>query len=247
MKLTQYITFFTCLFFLSFQSKAQNPLQSVDSLVRDKQYNQASLLYENYIKTDSLNSSVYYNLGSCYFFQGKYGLAVWAFEKSLKYNPKDVETIANLEICYQKLNKSETWKPTISSFERNLYGIGTNFWGYLSIICALLLGGSFFLFFTAKKTAWKKIQLLFSGFLLVLTATSVFVAYSSNDYYKSSNYAIVIVKEIHDQTNMEAKKSRLTLQEGDRVMILEDKKDEYLVELGSKEVCEIPKNSVLKI
>lgn len=244
-------TYSYCLIFLfvSFASFSNDDiLKEAGILVEEKRYDEARSYYEEYLKTDSINSSVYYNLGSCYFFQKKYGSAVWAFEKALKYNPRDEEAVFNLEICYQKLKKVEPWESSINLFERVLYGFGSNFWAYTSIILSILLSFCIYLFFTSKNSGWKKVQLLTALFLIIGLAGILFLTYSTKKYYSSTNFGVVVIESlpIYQGTDT-SNQLNFSLLEGDRVKIIKETNNRYIIELTNNEVCSIEKMGIKKI
>ena len=236
------------IFFMSFTVFSGGKRVPVEELVKDKKYNQAINLYKEQIKTDSTNSSVYYNLGNCYFYQNKFGSAVWAYEKSLKYNPKDKEAALNIEICYQKLHKTEPWNSSISWIEKVLYSLGSNFWAYFSIGLSLVLGFIIYLFFTAKNTGWRKVQLLGGSVILVLNAVSTYIAYRTFDYYTTSQYAIVTSKSIPTfKDDVLGVKQDFQLLEGDRVKIVGEKNSYVLIEMSNKEICAVKTTDIERI
>lgn len=233
---------------VSFSSFSINHLKEAELLVKEKQYEDAVSHYKEYLKSDSINSSVYYNLGSCYFFQKKYGNAIWAFEKALKYNPRDEEAIFNIEICYQKLKKVEPWKPSIGLLERVLYGLGSNFWAYGSIALSILLSLCIYLFYTSKNSGWKKVQMLIALFLIIALIGSIFLTYSTKMYYSSSNFGIVVTEStpIYQGTDT-SNLLDYSLLEGDRIEIISETKDRFIIELNNNEVCSIQKQGIKKI
>lgn len=241
-------SFSLILLFVSFTSFSNYKLKEAELLVKEKRYNEAVFHYEQYLKTDSMNSSVYYNLGSCYFFQKKYGSAIWAFEKALKYNPRDEEAVFNIEICYQKLKKVEPWKPSINLFERVLFGFGSNFWAYVSIIFSILISFCIYLFFTSKNSGWKKVQLLTGFFLIIGLSGILFLTYSTKKYYTSTNFGVVVVKLVPIYQGADTSNQlNFSLLEGDRVKIIGETNDRFIIELKNNEVCSIQKTGIKKI
>jgi len=89
------------------------------------------------IKTNKNVAIEYFELGNEYYNLAKYDKAVTYFSKSLEYNSNNYDTIINLILSYQKLNKYDNaeniiyknYKKTISDFSNKLLLLlGNNFY-----------------------------------------------------------------------------------------------------------------------
>lgn len=71
-----------------------------------KEYTKAISAYGSIINAGYEGASVYYNLGNCYFREGKLGYAILNYEKAAKLSPGDDEIIHNLKIAnFRTLDK----------------------------------------------------------------------------------------------------------------------------------------------
>lgn len=71
---------------------------SANRALSDEDYQTASKLYEDILAQGYEHDALYYNLGNAYYRQGHTGLAVWAYEKGLRLNPRNVDLKYNLSI-----------------------------------------------------------------------------------------------------------------------------------------------------
>jgi tetratricopeptide (TPR) repeat protein len=242
---------FTILLFFGgfyFTAYSNSNIDDVALLLQEKKYHKAAIVYENYLMKDSINSSVYFNLGHCYFLLGKYGMAMWAYEKTLKYNPRDRAAISSLKSAYQLLKKTEPWESSIPEVERVLYSFGSNFWSYLSLLLSCFFSIIVYLFFTTKRLNWRKVHLLVGGSILLFLSGTVGLAFGTNNYFHSSRYGVVVSKSIPtygDEIGVD--KLGFQLMEGDRIHILRTLDSRYIIELTSKEICFVDKNGVKRI
>ena len=137
--------------FIIFGAHSQNNFDSALKKANDKHFQQAILSFEKIAESNPENSSVYYNLGNCYYNIRRYGDAIWAYEKVLKQNPLDNEVIMNLELCYKKLGSNHTWQPHLSGIQQLIMAVGSNTWAYLAFFLCLTF--AFCLFIVLKKDA----------------------------------------------------------------------------------------------
>ncbi len=227
---------------------ASGELKVAEQLVKDKKYEEAVHIYQDYVKDHPTNSTVFFNLGSCYFYQNKFGYAVWAYEKAAKYDPQDHEATANLEICYKRLKKAEMWRSSISWVERTLYGFGANFWAYVSIVLSILVSIFVYYFFITKNGGGKKMALLSITFFVLVCVGTVYLAFSTNRYYTTSEFAIVVSKAVPTYSDdLSSQKTDFSLLEGDRVKIVHENPHRYMIELNNREICSVDKVGIEKI
>ena len=105
----------------------------------NENYNRSIEIYESIIRSDLLNSSVFYNLGNSYFRIKKYGQAIWAYTHANRISPRDKDILHNLKIAelfkLDRINQPksfifhEFYKVLIYSYILlpNIYHWGLNF------------------------------------------------------------------------------------------------------------------------
>lgn len=196
-----------------------------------KNYKQAIHEFEEVAKEEPENSAAFYNLGNAYYKNKEFGKAIWAYETSIKLNPKNAEAPVNIELCYRELTNGNSWQPSISGLQRMIYGIGSTTWAILSILISCLIGYSVFSLLKHKNTPWKRFHvmalfgesILFIGFLIA--------ANSSANYPENNDFGIITTKTSSCYLDETTKSSDFTINEGAKVHILSEKANRVEVEL----------------
>ena len=70
---------------------------SANSLYADGQFESARTLFESLAEKGTSDPALYYNIGNCYTRLGQFGEARLWYERSLLFDPRNEETLHNLE------------------------------------------------------------------------------------------------------------------------------------------------------
>lgn len=127
----------------AFPDIAQEEFIRANELMKQEEYPSAVNIYEGLLGQGYKHPDLYYNLGNGYFKQGKYGLAIWAYETGLKLNPLDKDILFNLRLTETRI-RDRIREPDpfiLLKFYRSLK--------YRMHVYDGLLLGSLFLFMTA--------------------------------------------------------------------------------------------------
>jgi hypothetical protein len=212
---------------LGFASSFDDGLKAAN----EKNYKQAIHEFEKVVKEQPQNSAAFYNLGNAYYKNNAFGQAIWAYEVSIKLNPKNAEAPVNIELCYRELTNGNSWQPSISGLQRLIYGIGSTTWAILSILFSCLIACSIFSLLKKKNTPWKRFHVmalfgettLFIGFLIA--------ANSSAKYPANHDFGIITSKTSPCYLEETAKTADFVINEGAKVLILSEKGNRIEVEL----------------
>lgn len=211
---------------LTFSSNAHPLFDKGLEAANKKQYDIAVDYFQQVIATEHTNPSAYYNLGCCLFEQKKYGEAIWAYEKTLQYQPNYSNTLRNLEICHFKL-ELPTYEPIQSGLMRTMNSFGSTNWGILAILfsgCVAL--GLVVLkrnkFVSARRVAF--LAIIFGGGFCVI---SCFFGYKSHQAFHYPTSAVVIEKVIPTYLNYQDEKGMVTISEGTQLVNIQVKKGNY--------------------
>jgi hypothetical protein len=212
---------------LGFASSFDDGLKAAN----EKKYKQAIHEFEKVVKEQPQNSTAFYNLGNAYYKNNAFGQAIWAYEVSIKLNPKNAEAPVNIELCYRELSNGNSWQPSISGIQRLIYGIGSTTWAILSIFFSCLIAYSIFSLLKHKNTPWKRFHvmalfgetILFIGFLIA--------ANSSANYPANHDFGIIISKTSPCYLDETAKTNDFQINEGAKVLIISEKGNRIEVEL----------------
>lgn len=191
----------------------------------EKRFKDAISLWEKEAKARPNNPSVYFNLGLAYKAEKNYPKAIWAFEKTLKFQPKDAEAIQLIEACYNEMDSKQTWKDETGTFQRTLIAMGSDFWSALAILFSLLGGLCIILSKRTKLNVRRKWYIGTTAFSIITLFVCVANASSSYQYEHSSDYAIVMHEvELQDASISDKKKAQI-LPPGSKVKVDKWNKD----------------------
>ncbi len=189
------LTIFTAIIGLQavvFASDKQSRFERAEQMHMEKRFKEAINLLEEEAIARPYNPSVFFNLGLAYKAEKNYPKAIWAFEKTLKIQPKDSEAIQLIEACYAEMDSNQAWKDETGTFQRALIAMGSDFWSVLAIIFSLLGGICIVLAKRTKLNVKRKWYIGTVAFSIITLLICVANASSSYQYEHSSDYAIVL-------------------------------------------------------
>ena len=82
---------------------AMSLTQQADSAYMQDNFAKATELYLKIAEEEGTSANLYYNIGNCYFRQGKPGMAILYYERALRLDPSDKDARANLEFVNTKI------------------------------------------------------------------------------------------------------------------------------------------------
>lgn len=225
------------LFLISLKTSVtgQETFEKANELYIEEHYKTAAKSYEQLLDSSHQNAEIYYNLGNAYYKSKRIGLAIWAYEKSLKINPKNEDAKFNLEfVNLQTEDKIEQPNPAISEWlKRLLFGDSINLWAFVSIASSLLLSLTILIFMVSKSRKLRNISmmsgLIFGILLLFSTTTAYFHKQSILDNSKA-----IIVKEKVEIRISPLKKANVSfeLHEGAKIQILQENENWLQIEVN---------------
>src|SRR5690554_3323676 len=162
-----------------------------------KEYETSTKIFSELVKTDSLNATLHYNLGTSYLKQKNTGLSIYHLEKALKFRPDYEQARINL-------NFAEKLKTTISKGslpvprQQMLYSVfnflNPNTWAYLALGTMLAGIGLLIFYLFSHKAATKKILFSIGIFAVGISILSYFISKNQSNYLLEHHYVIVTQK-----------------------------------------------------
>lgn len=151
-------------------------LESGNEAYENKAYDKAIQNYLEAIGNDLKSSELYYNLGNAYFKTNEIGEAIWAYQNALKIDPTNEDVMYNLDFANNlTADKLVIETKGIGSWlTKNVFQFSPNFWYYISLISAVAMVISLFLFFTPSSNLTNNLSLLSGtlfGLFLILSFT----------------------------------------------------------------------------
>jgi hypothetical protein len=86
----------------AFAQTAPDEFERGNVLYRDGNFDQAAVSYESIVKQGLASSSLYFNIGNCYYRMGKIAPAILAYERALRLQPSDADIKHNLALVNLK-------------------------------------------------------------------------------------------------------------------------------------------------
>jgi len=188
-----------------------------------KEYNTAIEKFKESLEVTPNDVASYYNLGLAHHESKSYGDAIWSFEKVLKLSPSDAAAKQAIERSYAALDPKKTWEPQLNRLQSALYGFSGSTWSIIAIAFSVLLSVCLILFARSKNLSSKRLYVALSAFCLVSLVCSAIIANGSAGHASATNYAIVTQKSINTFKS-DKKVSSAELHEGERLLLLEQKK-----------------------
>lgn len=185
----------------------------------EKKFKEAIKLWEEEAAARPNNPSVYFNLGLAYKAEKKYPQAIWAFEKTLKFQPKDSEAIQLIEACYTEMDSNQSWKDETGTFQRALIAMGSDFWSALAIIFSVLGGVCVILAKRTKVNVKRKWYIGTTVFSVVTLFLCIANASSSYQYEHNHDYAIVMDEVTLKDSSINDANKNLMLPAGSKVKV----------------------------
>ena len=241
----------TCI--MANDAKAQKPeelLIKANTLYNESAYDSAAAVYESIINKGYSSSTLFYNLGNTYYKIGKYPLAIYYYEKSLKLDPKNEDTKHNIEIAQAFISdKIESvpeffvktwWKNISNSFSINTWSVITLVFFGIMLICL-------FFYFTAKTRILKK-SMFFVGIALIATTICSFsITIKKSNYIKSQNEGIIVTPTITVKSSPSSSSVDLfVLHEGSKVKILDHTDNWDKIKIANGSIGWLPSSTIIK-
>lgn len=187
------------IFFLTFllgffaQSFTQTNFTEGIKAYEESEFENSSIFFNKHLEEFPLDYLGYYNLGNAYYQQKKYPLALWAFEKSLKINPRFEDAAMNAKMSYKRTGLHGEWKNSDSIFTRLLFGVHKNLWAILTLWISLISASLLFFFFTSKNPSFKRALLLMNSLAAFFLIIILVLALWHKSHLTTENQGIIIV------------------------------------------------------
>jgi tetratricopeptide (TPR) repeat protein len=206
---------------------AETLTERADSAYSADNFAEATALYQQIAATEGTSSNLLYNIGNCYYRQGKPGMAILYYERALRLDPSNEDARTNLEFVNTKItdepgDRGMFISNTVSHIACRVSGNG---WSTMAIICFVLLIGAAALYIFSSYVPLRKLGFFGGLVLLVLCIVLNVFASVSTRYSTSHDKAVVIDASTLLSTSPRAPKDRteeaMLLHEGTCVEILD--------------------------
>lgn len=205
---------------------------------QDERYTDAIASYSRLIDQGELGVNIFHNLGNAYYKNYELGKAIWAYESGLKIEPNNDNLKQNLGFVNSKtVDQIDTESSGIGKWMNDtLFGSIVNFWAIISVISALLVAMSLYLFFASKEKSKRNLSLIggFGGMILLIA--SILLAASHKSQLTEQNQGVIIEQlvEIKVSPSEEALTS-YELHEGAKVNLLKSEGSWQQIEVNGNQ------------
>lgn len=209
------------------EASAQHLEQKADSAYTAGDYALATSIYEKIIKEQGTSTPIYYNLGNCYYRQGKLSKAVLAYERALRLNPADASARQNLEFVNSKLVDKKGYEGSFISrtFADITNIMSANAWAWLSLALFIVVITCAALYIFSNGVLIRKIGFFAGGTICLVFIVSIIFSFNARRLVAAKNVAIVTVPSSILSTSPRMPQNRneeaMLLHEGARVIILD--------------------------
>jgi len=231
------------------KDSAQLIMQDANKMYESSEYQKAIELYKK-IETDYRSPILFYNLGNCYFKMGNLPEAIVYYERSLKYDPENENTLANLKQANKLITDDIRELPQTAvsqwwyNFTRNK---SINFWAHLSIY--LMIAGFLILILAVVRSPnfIRKFSLLLGSLLIIAGVFTFFLANTAKNNIENDNYAIIFTSKVDVMSEPKDSGSRLfVIHDGLKVDIISENNEWFEIQLANgaigwikKEDCKV--------
>lgn len=216
----------------------------------EKDYAASAQVFEKLVKTDSLNATLHYNLGTSYLRLQNTGLSIYHLEKSLKLQPDYEAARINLNFA-EKLKTKVTKGNLPIPQQQMLYSVFNflkpNNWAYLAIASMFLTVIVLVIYRLNSNATAKKALFTLSIFTLIISVGSYFISKNQSDYLLMNNYVIVKDNDVLLMNEPRTvAKITTTLNEGEKGFIQEETNQWIKIQLQNDTIGWVDKKNVLQ-
>jgi tetratricopeptide (TPR) repeat protein len=231
-------------------SVADSLFNKANEIIIAEDYTQSTKLYEQIIVLGNDHQDLYYNLGNAYYRLGRYGHAIWAFEKGLQLSPRDIDIKYNLELVQTRVRDRIEIPPTIFLLKWYRFVKGNFTVSELLLISVILLTITVLLYnvkrrFELSSPITTRIMI---GFL-ILALFGHGVTLDKYWEFRDMNLGIVVEKEVNVYSSPYGRADAIIFEihEGLKLEITQIQDDWFEIILLDGKKGWIRKTSILKI
>lgn len=168
--------------------------RKANTAYKETKYQEAIDLYKQIEQQNLVSSTLFYNLGNCYYKLNEVANTIYYYEKALLLNPLNKDAASNLEFAKRMtIDTIEVLPKTfLQRIEANyIQKFSYNQWAIIAVIFSFFTALLFLLFYFSSNSSKKRSYFLFSilGLLLLIVSTTI----TYNQYHKSINTTFAII------------------------------------------------------
>ena len=187
----------TCLIILGYLSFSQSNSQLIDSafnLYRNKDYESALKIYQDFYSQQYESADLFYNMGNCYMETNDLANAIYFYEKAKILNPNDENIDYNLKIANARIKDRVEAIPEIFYklwFNNFCSFLSSDAWAIFAVITFCLALILFFIFLFSRKKSIKKLCFYFTILIIIFAIIGLICSYKSAKNINNNKFGII--------------------------------------------------------
>ena len=207
------------------QQNAEQWFEQANSAYNAGSYDTALMLYDQVVATELESVPLYFNMGNAYYKMREYPMAIYYYEKALKFDPSNEDVRTNLAIANLAIVDKIEEVPQ-SFIVKGWNGLKNTLsgqqWTVLSLVAFALLMVSAYLFLRSRRMGMRKLGFFVGLVMLVVFALSVLFAAQMKQASLREDHAIIMAPTVTvKSTPNEISVDLFVLHEGTKVEILD--------------------------
>ena len=192
---------------------------------KNENYQEAINLYQQIEEHNVVSSSLYYNLGNCFYKLNDVANTIYYYEKALLLNPLNEDVTNNLEFAkrmtidnIEALPKTFLQKLKLNYIQKFSY----NQWAIITVILSFFTALFFLFFYFSGFSNKKRIYFLISILSFILLIISTTISYNQHNIYINTRAAIIFSPKVIIKNAPTINSEEIfTLHEGTKISILD--------------------------
>lgn len=186
-------------------------------------FNDAIFSFQKVVDAGYASEGVYFNLANAYFKQNNFAAAILYYEKALRIDPSDENTLYNLQVARTRIpDKIEVIPPPFYlnawNAARNIFSMNT--WSVIVISALTLLLLCIAVFLMAPSSGLRKTSFWAGGLFLLLFCISALLAGTRFYNLKHKQEAIIFSPTVPIKSSPDEKSNDIfVIHEGTKVLI----------------------------
>lgn len=211
-------------------------------------YKSAIEQYQKILNAGYESSSLYYNLGNAHYKLNDVPESIYFYEKALKLNPEDEDTLNNLAFAQQMTVDvitplTQTWFKRISDRITSLFTINT--WQLFPIVSVFLFVLFFLLYYFLEKSLLKRLFFSAMCIALVIGIGTYFITDFHKKNIDTRSFAILFDKTVSVYAEPSSHSSEsFVLHQGTKVEVQENIDEWVKIRLADGKIGWIKRSSI---
>lgn len=207
--------------------------EQADSAYTAEDYQLAAYIYKSLLAENGESSTIYYNLGNCYYRLDSIGRAILNYERALLLNPGDADTRFNLQMA--RSHTADKVMPAgemffVTWWHSLMLSLGVQTWGWLAITTFVLMLVAIGLFIFLPSVGGRKTAFGVAVAMLVVCIVANIAAAQARSHLLNRTSAIVMSPSavIHS-TPSKSGTDLFILHEGTHVELIDDSMSDWVL------------------